>query len=147
VLVTAPASSLSSSVPGAAIRWTAALAAGVCGLVVAALNGAHLQAVIGRALAGEGFAGQAQFEYNFHFYALLLTGAAMALPGALCVWAAFGLARGRRSSWRVACWSSLVILLVAAPLYPLGGFAPLMAWLGTASFAVLVALGKRFRAG
>jgi hypothetical protein len=121
--------------------------AGVCGLVVAGLNAAHLSAVVRRALAGQGFAGKAHFEYDFHFYALLLTGVAMAIPGVLCVWASIGLARGRRSSWRLACWSSLVILLVAAPLVPVQGFAPLIAGLGATSFAVLVALGKRFRAG
>lgn len=145
--MTAPAPSLSPPVPGAAIRWTAALVTGISGAVVAGLNGAHLHAVVRRALAGEGFAGNPQFEYDFHFYALLLTGAAMAIPGALCVWASAGLARGRRSAWRLACWSSLVILLVAAPLSPIQGFAPLIASMGLASLAVLVAFGKRFRAG
>ncbi len=108
---------------GGTARATAGTLDLFAGLVTLALGVLHTGAVIGNALQGKGVGGAATFEYNFRFYALLLVGMTLIVPGLLCVLKAWPLARGDVGAWRVPLWSSLVLLGVNAPMIPVQDFA------------------------
>ena len=123
-----------------------ALVAGLdtlCGSESVLLAGAHLTAVIGRALAGKG-SGSAPFAYNFRFYSLVLTGLAIVVPGLLCVLSVKGLLRGEKAAWRRALWSSVVLLAVNIPLLPIQGFAYALAAVALFNLTALRVTQKRF---
>jgi len=93
------------------------------GLVTLTLGALHSGAVIGNALKGKGVGGTATFEYNFRFYALLLVGMILLVPGLLCVLKAWPLARGDAGAWRMPLWSCVVLVAVNAPMIPVQDLA------------------------
>lgn len=99
----------------------------LCGLANGLLLGAHLLAVLGRAIRGAGFLGAPAFSYDFTFKSLVLVGVAGAVPGLLCLAQARGLTRGARSAWSNAFWWSLWLLGINALFWR--AFAPLLALL------------------
>jgi hypothetical protein len=130
-------------------RWGRILVAAidaVCGGASLGLGGAHLQAVLARALAGEGLGGATSFSYDFHFVALILIGLLLIVPGALCLVHAVGLGRGRRAAWSGALRATLVLAGTNALLIPVQGFAVLLGALAGANLAALLAARRRYRA-
>lgn len=117
----------------------------LCGLENVLLAGAHLAAVIGRALAGKGTRGSPTFDYDFFFYSLVLLGALLAAAGILCLTAAKGLVRGDLPAWRKAFWASVFLLAVNAPLAPIQDFAYLLGGLALANLAGLAASRRSVR--
>jgi len=107
----------------AAARAVAATVDFFAGLVTLTLGVLHTGAVIGNALRGKGVGGAATFEYNFRFYALLLVGMTLIVPGLLCVLKAWPLARGDAGAWRVPLWSCVALVAVNAPMIPVQDFA------------------------
>ena len=116
----------------------------LCGLANGLLLGAHLAAVLGRAMQGRGFFGAPAFSYDFTFKSLVLVGVAIALPGFLCLAQARGLTRGARAAWSNAFWWSLWLLGVNAFFWR--AFAPLLALLAFLNLIGLVAARRRFQA-
>jgi len=108
----------------------------LCGMESLLLVGAHLIAVVGRALSGKGVEGAATFVYNFRFYSLVFVGVVIVIAGFYCLIAARGLTRADPLARRRALRASLVILAVNAPLAPIQGFA-----YGLAGFAFLNLIG------
>src|SRR3970282_1004141 len=98
----------------------------VCGLGNFLLGGAHLVAVLGRALGGQGSVGADSFSYDFRFYSLVLVGLLILLPGFLCLRHARGLTQGEASAYRHARRATLWLLGVNLPLIPIQGFAVLL---------------------
>jgi len=116
----------------------------LCGLANGLLLGAHLMAVLGRAIQGRGFFGASAFSYDFTFKSLVLVGVAGALPGLLCVAQARGLTRGSRAAWSKAFWWSLWLLGINVFFWR--AFAPLLAFLALLNLIGLVATRRRFPA-
>ncbi len=124
-----------------------ALVAGLdtlCGSENVLLAGAHLTAVIGRALAGKG-SGNAPFLYNFRFYSLVFVGLVIVIPGILCLISVKGLIKGHLSAWRRALWASLALLAVNVPLAPIQGFAYALAAVALVNLVALRVSRRRFR--
>lgn len=117
---------------------------GVCGAANLGLGAAHLVSVLSRAARGEGLGGADRFSYDFHFLSLLLVGLLLVIPGLLCLGQVRGLARGERSAWSVAAWSSLVLVALNGPLVPLQGFAPPLAGVAASNLAVLLLVRRRY---
>ncbi len=116
----------------------------LCGLANGLLLGAHLAAVLGRAMKGAGFLGAPAFSYDFTFKSLILVGVTGALPGFLCLAQARGLTRGERSAWSSAFGWSLWLLAFNAFFWK--AFAPLLALLAFLNLLGLVAARRRFQA-
>lgn len=108
------------------------------GLVTLTLGVLHTGAVIGNALRGKGVGGAATFEYNFRFYALLLVGMVLIVPGLLCVLKAWQLARGDAGAWRVPLWSSVVLVAANAPMIPVQDFAQVPGGLAGVNLIVML---------
>jgi lysylphosphatidylglycerol synthetase-like protein (DUF2156 family) len=103
---------------GRTFRAAAVITDVACGGASVALGVAHLQAVVAHALAGEGLGGAKHFTYDFYFVSLLLVGALLVIPGALCLLRAIGLARRRRGAWNGAMRATLVLAAVNGALMP-----------------------------
>jgi hypothetical protein len=131
---------------GRAVRILVAVASAVCGGANLGLGGAHQQAVLARALAGQGMGGAADFNYDFHFVALLLVGLLLIVPGALCLFHAIGLARGRRAAWSGALRATLVLAVTNGLLMPVQGFAVLLGAVAGGNLVVLLGVRRRYRA-
>ncbi len=116
----------------------------LCGLANGFLLGAHLAAVLGRAVKGAGFLGASAFSYDFTFKSLVLVGVVGSLPGFLCLAQARGLTRGARSAWSNAFGWSLWLLALNAFFWR--AFAPLLALLAFLNLVALVATRRRFQA-
>jgi len=118
----------------------------VCGLANLLLGGAHLVAVLRRALAGQGFGGAEVFAYDFRFYSLLLVGLLILLPGFLCLRHARGLTQGEASAYRQARRATLWLLAVNLPLIPIQGFAVLLSAFAGANLLALLLSFRLYRA-
>lgn len=111
----------------------------LCGLSNFLLGGAHLLAVLQRALEGKGFARAPAFEYGFAFYSVVLLGVLLAGPGLACLWHTRRLWRGEPSARRAALRWSLVLILINAPLIPLQDFALVLTATSALNFIALSA--------
>jgi hypothetical protein len=132
---------------GRAGRILVAAASAVCGGANLGLGGAHQQAVLARALSGEGMGGAASFTYDFHFVALVLVGLLLIVPGALCLVHAIGLGRGRRAAWSGALRATVVLVVTNGLLMPVQGFAVLLGAVAAGNLVVLLGGRRRYRAG
>jgi hypothetical protein len=117
-----------------------------CGLVTLGLMALHLTAVVGRAISGKGFGGQAHFTYDFRFYSLLLLAAAIIIPGLVFVMHARRLTDGDATAWRRALWASGALLLINVPLVHIQAFALEPILLATINIVSLCASRQQFRA-
>src|SRR5438067_1852106 len=84
----------------------------VCGLASLLLGGAHFYGVVGRALRGVMHHGPPDFTYNFRFYSLVMLGLLLVVPGFLCLTSASGLTKSESVAWKIAFWSSVVLVVV-----------------------------------
>jgi len=116
----------------------------LCGLGNGLLGGAHLTAVVRRALLGQGFGGAADFTYDFKFYSVVLLGLLIAVPGVVCLVQARGLTRGEPQARKRALWLSGWLLAISGPLIPLQGFAILLSGLSLVNLIGLAASRKLF---
>ena len=120
----------------------------ICGLASSLLGGAHFFAVMARALRGVGIQGAVAFSYDFRFYALLMLGLLLAVPGILCLRSARSLTKGEPAAWKNAFWSSVVLMVVNGLLIPIQRFAILLGGLALLNTVVLAASRQRIvRAG
>ena len=117
-----------------------------CGLVIVGLMALHLAAVVGRAVSGQGFGGEAHFAYDFRFYSLLLLGVVIIIPGLVFVTYARRLTEGDAEAWKHALWASGVLLLINIPLVQIQAFALDPALLATINLVSLWAGREQFRA-
>jgi hypothetical protein len=117
-----------------------------CGLVILGLMALHLAAVVGRAVSGQGFGGDARFAYDFRFYSLLLLGVVIIIPGLVFALQARSLTEGDAGAWKRALWASGVLLLINVPLVPIQAFALDPALLATINIVALWAGRKQLRA-
>ena len=125
---------------GRAGRILAAAATAVCGGANVGLGGAHLHGVVMGALGRA-----AGFTYDFRLASLLLIGVWLVVPGAMCLWRAIGLARGRRRAWSGALRATLVLAGVNGLLMPVQGFAVLLGAVAGANLVALILLRKHYR--
>ncbi|MGH9491905.1 MAG: hypothetical protein ACRD2K_00245 [Terriglobales bacterium] len=105
----------------------------LCGLANLLLALGHLQGVFRKA-----FGGPEPFNYNFHFYSVVMVGVLVAAPGLVCLWQVRGLAHGERQSWKSALGANLAVIAVNAPLLPFNDFPGVL--IGCAAVN-LIALG------
>jgi hypothetical protein len=117
----------------------------LCGLENVLLAGAHLTAVIGRALAGKGTRGAPTFAYDFFFYSLVLVGVLLAAAGLICLTAVKGLTRGDLSAWQRAVWASAFLLAINAPLAPIQDFGYALGALALGNLAGLASSRRAAR--
>jgi hypothetical protein len=115
-----------------------------CGLVTLGLMALHLAAVVGRAIAGKGFGGEARFTYDFRFYSLLLLAVVIIIPGLVFVMHARRLTEGDATAWRRALWASGALLLINVPLVHIQAFALEPALLATINLVSLWAGRKQY---
>jgi hypothetical protein len=118
-----------------------------CGLVTVGLMALHLAAVVGRAISGKGFGGQARFAYDFRFYSLLLLAAVIIIPGLVFVVHARRLTDGDAKAWKRALWASGALLFINVPLVPIQAFALDPALLATINLVSLWAGRKQSGSG
>lgn len=116
-----------------------------CGLVTLGLMALHLTAVVGRAIAGKGFGGQARFAYDFRFYSLLLLAVAIIVPGLVFVMHARRLTAGDARAWTRALWASGALLFINVPLVPIQAFALDPALLATINLVSLWASRTQYK--
>lgn len=114
-----------------------------CGLVTVGLMALHLMAVVGRAISGKGFGGQAHFAFDFRFYSLLLVAVVIIIPGLVFVMHARRLTDGDATAWKRALWASGALLLINVPLVPIQAFALSPALLATINLVSLWAGRKQ----
>jgi hypothetical protein len=117
-----------------------------CGLVTLGLMALHLAAVVGRAISGKGFGGQARFAYDFRFYSLLLLAVVIIIPGLVFVMHARRLTDGDATAWKRALWASGALLLINVPLVHIQAFALDPILLATINLVSLWAGREQFRA-
>ncbi|HKE20345.1 MAG TPA: hypothetical protein VKB80_35970 [Kofleriaceae bacterium] len=117
-----------------------------CGGTSVALGVLHLQAVLTRALAGEGIDGAKHFAYDFHFASLLIIGALLVIPGAVCLFRAIGLARRRRGAWASAMRATLILVGVNGVLIPVQAYAILLGALAGLNLVVLLLSRRHYPA-
>lgn len=115
-----------------------------CGLCTVGLMALHLAAVIGRAISGRGFGGEARFAYDFRFYSLLLLAVVIIIPGLVFVMDARRLTDGNARAWRRALWASGALLLINVPLVHIQAFALDPALLATINLVSLWAGRKQY---
>lgn len=116
----------------------------LCGLSNFLLGGAHLVAVLQRALEGKGFAGAPAFEYGFAFYSVVLLGLLLAGPGLACIWQTRRLWRGEPSARHAILRWSAVLLAINAPLIPMQDFAIVLTATSALNFITLFTARKWF---
>jgi lysylphosphatidylglycerol synthetase-like protein (DUF2156 family) len=116
-----------------------------CGLVTFGFIALHLVAVVGRAVSGRGFGGEARFAYDFRFYSLVLMGVVIIIPGLVCLIHARRLTRGDVKAWTRTLWASSMLLLISVPLVPIQAFAIGPAGLAGLNLVALWAGRKQFR--
>lgn len=116
-----------------------------CGLLTFGLMALHLGAVVGRALMGKGFAGAPIFTYDFRFNALILMAIVIMGPSFLCLRYARCLIRGDAAAWKVAVWSSVILVALNGPLMPIQGFAIGLVGLALSNLVVLSITRRSFR--
>jgi hypothetical protein len=117
-----------------------------CGLVTLGLMALHLVAVVGRAISGRGFGGQARFAYDFRFYSLILMAVVIIIPGLVFVMHARRLTDGDATAWKRALWAGGALLLINVPLVHIQAFALNPALLATINLVSLWASRKQFKA-
>jgi hypothetical protein len=115
-----------------------------CGFVTLGLMALHLTAVVGRAISGRGFGGQARFAYDFRFYSLLLMAVVIIIPGLVFVMHARRLTDGDARAWKRALWASGALLLINVPLVPIQAFALAPVLLATINLVSLWASRKQY---
>ena len=115
-----------------------------CGLVTLGLMSLHLASVVGRAISGRGFGGEARFAYDFRFYSLLLMAVVIVIPGLVFVTHARRLTDGHATAWKRALWASGALLLINVPLVPIQAFALNPALLATINLVSLWAARKQY---
>ena len=116
------------------------------GLWTLGLMALHLAAVVGRAISGKGFGGEAYFAYDFRFYSLLLLGVVIIIPGLVFVMHARRLTDGDRTAWHRTLWACGALLLINVPLVPIQAFALDPALMATIILFFLWADRKQFGA-
>jgi hypothetical protein len=114
------------------------------GLHTLGLMALHLTAVIGRAISGKGFGGEALFTYDFRFYSLLLLAVVIIIPGLVFVMDARRLTVGDARAWKRALWASGALLLINVPLVPIQAFALAPALVATINLVSLWAGRKQY---
>jgi hypothetical protein len=114
------------------------------GLVMLGLMALHLSAVIGRAISGRGFGGEALFAYDFRFYALLLMAVVIIIPSLVFVLHARRLTNGDATAWNRALWACGALLMINVPLVPIQAFALDPILLATITLVSLLANRKQF---
>jgi hypothetical protein len=117
-----------------------------CGLVILGLMALHLAAVVGRAVSGQGFGGEARFAYDFRFYSLLLLGVVIIIPAVVFVMHARRLTEADAEAWKRALWASGALLLINVPLVRIQAFALDPVLLAIINLVSLWAGRKQFRA-
>ena len=115
-----------------------------CGLHTLGLMTLHLTAVVGRAISGKGFGGEARFTYDFRFYSLLLLAVVIIIPGLVFVMDARRLTAGDARAWKRALWASGTLLLINVPLVPIQAFALAPALVATINLVSLWAGLKHY---
>lgn len=116
-----------------------------CGGLVAGLGGAHLAAVVGRAMASTGTGAEGTFVYDFRFYSLVLLGVLLMAGGLACVSSLRRLTRGEPAGWSLAFWTSIALLAINVPLMPIQGFAVGFSAFLSVNLVILVLTRWRFR--
>ena len=114
-----------------------------CGLQTLGLMALHLAAVVGRAIAGNGFGGQARFAYDFRFYSLLLLAVVIIIPGLVFAVHARRLTDGDARARKRAFWASGALLFINIPLVHIQAFALAPALLATINLVSLWAGRKQ----
>ena len=117
-----------------------------CGLLMLGLMTLHLAAVVGQAISGKGFGGEAYFAYDFRFYSLLLLAVVIIIPSLVFVLHARRLTEGNATAWNRTLWACIVLLLINVPLVPIQAFALDPILLATVTLVFLLADRKRFGA-
>ena len=115
-----------------------------CGLCTLGLMALHLTAVVGRAISGKGFGGEARFTYDFRFYSLLLLAVVIIIPGLVFVMHARRLTDSDATAWKRVLWASGALLLINVPLVPIQAFALDPALLATINLVSLWAGRKQY---